>query len=488
MNHFKKLLGQTAIYGLPSILGRFLNYCLVFLHTNIFVPDNYGVQNYFYAIAAFMAVVLTYGMETAYFRYTSLEENKDKVFSTSQYSLYFSTIPILVLLLLFAKPIAAFLGYPNNANYVVWFALMLSLDALCVIPFAKLRVENKALKFAGLKFLNIIVNIVFNLVFLLWLPSCYEHSNGEGFIAHIYNPEWNVEYVFLANLIASVVTYIILLPSALNLRAGFDKVLWKKMFVYAFPLLFFGMAGIVNETFDRILLRYLLPSDIAESQIGIYGACYKISILMTIFIQAYKYAAEPFFFSYSKEKDAKQTYADLMTYFVIATSFIFLVTTLFLDVALLMIGKDFREGKEIIPILLMANLFLGVFYNLSIWYKLTNKTKFGAYIAIMGAVITLALNLILIPRIGYVGSAWATFFCYGFMMLISFILGQKYYPIQYNFKRLGTYLLLAVGFYLVGTYFSPENVVLKYVLNSLFIVVFLAIAYVMDLRKVFAKR
>lgn len=487
MNPLKKILGQTAIYGLPSILGRFLNYCLVFLHTNIFVTSNYGVQNYFYAIAAFMAVVLTYGMETAYFRYASIEENKERVFSTSQYSLYFTTIPILILLLLLAQPIASLLGYPNNANYVVWFAFMLSLDALCVIPFAKLRVQNKALKFAGLKFMNILINIALNLVFLLWLPTWYANAGGQGVVAHLYNPNWNVEYVFLANLIASAVTYIVMLPSAINLKGGFDKVLWKKMFVYAFPLLFFGLAGIINETFDRVLLRYLLPENVAESQIGIYGACYKISILMTIFIQAYKYAAEPFFFSYSKEKDAKQTYADLMTYFVIATSAIFLVTTLFLDVALLMIGKDFREGKEIIPILLMANLFLGVFYNLSVWYKLTNKTRYGAYIAIVGAAITLVLNIVLIPKIGYVGSAWATFFCYGTMMIISFVTGHKYYPIPYNFKRLLLYPALATILYFVAELWTPESMVLRYTLCTLYLVAFAVVAYMLDLRRAFRK-
>lgn len=484
MNPFKKLLGQTAIYGLPSILGRFLNYCLVFLHTNIFVTSNYGVQNYFYAIAAFMAVVLTYGMETAYFRYTSLADDKDRVFSTAQYSLYFTTIPILALLLIFAPNIAAFLGYPNNADYVVWFALMLSFDALCAIPFARLRVQNKALKFASLKFFNIVVNIAFNLIFLLWFPTWYANAGGQGIIALLYNPSWNVEYVFLANLIASTLTFIMLLPSAINLKAGFDKELWKQMFIYAFPLLFFGMAGIVNETFDRILLRYLLPSDIAEAQIGIYGACYKISILMTIFIQAYKYAAEPFFFSYSKEKDAKQTYADLMTYFVIATSFIFLTTTLFMDVALLMIGKDFREGKEIIPILLMANLFLGVFYNLSIWYKLSNQTKYGAYIAIAGAVVTIAANLILIPRMGYQGSAWATFICYAMMMLVSFVLGHKYYPIPYNYKRLLFYPALAVMFCLPTALLHLPSLALKYALAAIIVVIYCVVAYSCDLKKV----
>lgn len=484
MNPFKKLLGQTAIYGLPSILGRFLNYCLVFLHTNIFVTSNYGVQNYFYAIAAFMAVVLTYGMETAYFRYTSLADDKERVFSTAQYSLYFTTIPILALLLIFAPNIAAFLGYPNNADYVVWFALMLSFDALCAIPFARLRVQNKALKFASLKFFNIVVNIAFNLIFLLWFPTWYANAGGQGIIALLYNPQWNVEYVFLANLIASTLTFIMLLPSAINLKAGFDKELWKQMFIYAFPLLFFGMAGIVNETFDRILLRYLLPSDIAEAQIGIYGACYKISILMTIFIQAYKYAAEPFFFSYSKEKDAKQTYADLMTYFVIATSFIFLATTLFMDVALLMIGKDFREGKEIIPILLMANLFLGVFYNLSIWYKLSNQTKYGAYIAIAGAVVTIAANLILIPRMGYQGSAWATFICYAMMMLVSFVLGHKYYPIPYNYKKLLFYPALAVMFCLPTALLPLTSLALKYALAAIIVVIYCVVAYSCDLKKV----
>ena len=489
MNPLKKLAGQTAFYGLPSIVGRILNYLLVPLHTNLFPQSDYGIQSYYFSLIAFFAVVFTYGMETAFFRYVSTSDNKRRTYSTAQGALFLTTLPALLCIILLAPQIASLAGYAEHGQFIVWFGLILSFDALCAIPFARLRIENRPIKFASIKIINILINISFNLIFLVLFPYLYSnHLETFPLIETLYNPEWTFQYVFLANLIASGITFLILSPYSLNLKGGFDKKEWKQMLLYAFPLLFLGMAGIVNETFDRILLKYLLPADIAEAQIGIYSACYKISILMTIFIQAYKYAAEPFFFLQAKEKDSKKTFADAMKFFMIAVSFIFLVTTVFLDVALVLIGKDFREGREVIPILLLANLFLGIFYNLSVWYKLTNKTKYGAYIAIFGAVITLAMNWVLIPILGYVGSAWATFGCYFLMMLVSFVLGQKYYPIPYNMKRMGIYFVLALLLFGIDYFVQIPSQFVGYAFKGILVCIFLIVVWKLEFPNLLRKK
>lgn len=491
MNPIKRLAGQTAIYGGPFIIGRILSYLLVPLYTRVFFPGEYGTVNVFYSYTALLLVILTYGMETAFFRYSQEEADKNRVFSTSFLSLVISTAIFLLLSIGFSGTVAPWIQYPDQQIYVIWFALIIGFDVLTTIPFAKLRAINRPIRFACLKIINISTNIFFNLFFLLLCPYLLRHTDSAGMeaaVRFVYNPEWGIEYIFISNLIASVVTFLLLIPEMTGFKLIFDRALWRRMFIYAFPLLFAGMAGIINETFDRILLRYLLPADIAEAEVGIYSACYKIAILMTIFITAYRYAADPFFFSYYKEKDAKITYARVMSYFVIAVSVIFLTTMLYLDdiILPLLIGEKYHSGKAVIPILMLAHLFLGVYYNLSIWYKLTGQTNYGAWMGILGAVITIGLNLLWIPRSpdhylsGYMGSAWATFIGYGIMLLFSYFLGQKYYRIPYQLKKIFTYLGLAVGFYFATVFIHPCNAYLRISFHTLLLILYLLIIAFME--------
>jgi O-antigen/teichoic acid export membrane protein len=496
MTAIKRLAGQTAIYGIPSVLVRILGYLLVWLYTRVFQPGEYGTVSVFYAYAAVLMVVLTYGMETAFFRFNEHEKDRAKVFSTGMISLIISSILFLTVVSFFSGEIAKWIDYPDHKEYVIWFAWILALDALSAIPFALLRAQNKPGRFAWLKITNISVNIAFNLFFLLLCPYILSHFKDAftgRIIRLVYRPDWGIEYIFIANLIASSVTMILLLPEISRVRWKIDPDLWKRMLFYAFPLLFAGMAGMINETFDRLLLRYLLPKDIASTQVGIYNACYKISILMTLFIQAYKYAAEPFFFAQAKEKDAKLTYAKIMDYFIIVVSLLFLITMLYLDdiIMPLLVGKkEYWEGKGVIPVLMMANLFLGVYYNLSIWYKLTGKTSWGAWLSLIGAVITLGLNSWWIPLSpdnplhGYYGSAWATFICYGAMMILSYLIGQKYFPVKYNLGKFACYLGLSVVLYGISVIVKPEILVLRICFHTLLLLIFAGIVFLIEKPKI----
>lgn len=471
MNPLKRLAGQTAIYGLPTIVGRLLNYFLVPLYTRVFSTDEYGVVTELYAYVAFLMVILTYGMETAFFRFSQKNDNKEEVFQTTALSLIISSTLFIVITILFAFPISKSLGYDSNTNYIVWFALILGADAISSIPFARLRVQNKAKRFALIKTVNISLQIVLNLFFILLCPWLKDTVNNQfilNFIQLIYSPEIGVGYIFISNLIASVVTFFLLSPELSTVNWKLNKVLWKQMFFYAFPIMIWGMAGIVNETFDRILLKHLIPiSANPMSQLGIYGACYKVSIIMTLFIQTFKFAAEPFFFAQEGKKDSKQIYADVMKYFVIICALIFVVVMVFIDWVILFVGKDFRIGIGVIPILLLANMFLGIFYNLSIWYKLTDQTRFGAYISIFGAIVTLVLNFLLVPIYGYMGAAWATFACYLSIMIISYFLGQKYYRINYQIVRILFYIIFALLIYFASI-ITKSNVTHLQVIINLF--------------------
>ncbi|MCK4287726.1 MAG: polysaccharide biosynthesis C-terminal domain-containing protein [Bacteroidales bacterium] len=484
MNPLKKLAGQTVIYGLPSIIGRMLGYLLVPIYTRVFDQGEYGTVTLFYSFVAVIFIILTYGMETAFFRFSELEKNKKNVFNTVFISLLITTSIFLVFTIIYSQDIANWIKYPGQKNYVIWFLIILSLDTLACIPFAKLRAQNKAKRFATIKIINIITNICLNLFFILLCPYILKNYHSGiifKFINVVFNPDLNlIAYVFISNLLASALTLILLLPDIFVLRFRFNINLWKRLIYYAFPLLFAGLAGVMNETGGRILIRYLLPEDIAEQQLGIYAACFKIAIFMALFIQAFRYAAEPFFFSYAKEKDSKKIYADLMTYFVLVASFIFLAIMMYIDIVIHFIGEEFREGASVIPILLLAYLFLGIFYNLSIWYKLTNNTKFGAFLAIFGAVVTISLNIYWIPRLGYIGSAWATFLCYGSMMVLSFLLSKKYYPVKYNFKRITGYIGLSVVLFLISKFLNIEQHALKLIINTIFLLIFLAVVYFIE--------
>jgi O-antigen/teichoic acid export membrane protein len=491
MSSIRRLAGQTAIYGIPSILGRILSYLLVPLYTRVFDPDAYGTVSVLYSFAAFLNVILTYGMETAFFRYSESETNKNRVFSTGMISLLVTTGAFLIAIYSFSGSLASWMHFAEHPEYILWFAWILGLDALSAIPFAQLRSQNKPGRFALIRFINILVNIGLNLFFILLCPWYVKHHPDGAFspVIHlVYRSDWGIEYIFISNLISSLLTFAMLTPQILRMKWEVDKRLLREMLSYAFPLLFAGMAGIVNETFDRILLFYLLPPGTASAQVGIYGACYKISILMTIFIQAYRFAAEPFFFSHSKEKDSKLLYARIMDYFMIVVSVIFLVTMLYLDdfIMPLFLGKKYWAGKNVIPVLMLANLFLGVYYNLSIWYKLTGKTSWGAWFSLFGAIVTLVLNFLWIPLtpdhaiFGYLGSAWATFICYGAMMVLSYIAGQRYYRIPYNLVKCLGYPLAAVGIWFLAGLWHPDHRVLSILYHSFVLLVFAGCVFLVE--------
>jgi O-antigen/teichoic acid export membrane protein len=469
----KRLAGQTAIYGLSSIVGRFLNYLLTPLHTGQFTTDQYGIITEMYAYVAFLVILLTYGMETAYFRFASRNEHDPgNVFTTVVRSIATTSLVFISLAIVFQQPIAEWLKYPNHSEYVVWFAIIVGLDALSSIPLARLRAEGKPMRFAMVNLANVGINIGLNLFFIAYCKPMYESGQTNVLIETFYNPEIGVGYVFIANLIASICKLILLAPNIFGLQKKFDPELLKKLLLYGSPLLIAGLAGIVNETLDRILLKFLLYDQLGEqatmSQLGIYGACYKVSIIITLFIQAFRYAAEPFFFSESQRKDARETYARVMNYFVAVCAGIFLGVMMFIDLIKYFIpNESYWVGLRVVPILLLANVCLGIYYNQSIWYKMTDKTIYGAYIAIGGALMTIFLNVLMIPVLGYMGSAIATLIVYASMVIASYILGHKYYPVPYQVgKNLGT-LALAIVLMYGGTYVQSSFPELKYIIAVL---------------------
>lgn len=449
MSVFKKLASQTAVYGLSSILGRFLNYLLVYMYTRVFVGTEgvaeYGVSTYFYSIAAFGGVLFTYGMETAFFRFSQKEgETPEKVFSTATTSLILSSIGLGLLMFFFSDSWATSAGYEGRGSYFSFLALIFAADAISTVPFAWLRQQNEATRFVLLRLLSIGVNIALNLLFYIVFP--YLASKGLG------QPlDLSVRWMLIANVASSLVVLPFFRKEFDMLRLGIDKALWQRLFMYAYPLIFMGLAGMVNETLSRILLKKLLPDPAtADYQIGIFGAVYKLSIIMTLFIQAFRFAAEPFFFAQAKGEESKSIYARVMQYFMIICCVIFVGVLLFLDIVKGFIGESYHSGLKVVPILLLANLFLGAYYNLSIWYKLTDKTRLGALVSVVGALITIILNYLWIPIYGYEGAAWSTLVCYLSMAMISFYLGQHYYPVPYKTLRILSYLALALTTYVIS--------------------------------------
>ena len=465
MNPLKKLASQTAIYGLSSVVGRLLNYLLVPLYTRYFLPAEYGVVTELYAYVAFLVVLLTYGMETAFFRFSKKEETA-KVYSTTLISLLISSVVFVGLIFLNSSAISQWLGYANHPEYIQFFALIIGMDAVASISFAKLREQDKAMRFAFIRIVNIMVNIGLNLYFIVY-------------------QEYGIAYIFIANLVASVITLLMLFPQMISSSWVFDKKLWKKMMIYALPLLIAGLAGMTNETIDRILLKHLLPNtDIAASELGLYGAFYKLSIIMILFIQTFRFAAEPFFFAQEKEGNSRKIYADVMKYFTIILAIIFLGVTIFYDVIKGFLGSEYHDerGFLVVSILLLANLFLGIYYNLSIWYKLTEKTKYGAYLSIFGAIITLSLNFTLIPVLGFVGCAWATLVCYFSMTVASYYLGKRHFSVPYQVKRIALYL-----FGMLCIYFCIYFTNLNMWINSLFLLGFVIFVYRLEKPKLALK-
>lgn len=446
MSLLKKLAGETALYGLSSILGRFITYLLVPLYTRTLSRAENGMITELYAYAAFLMVILSYRLESAFFRYGTPKEDQDKAFSTAMWSLLGTTVVVTLTVLLAEQNLADALAYHHHPEYIRWFALMLAFDCLAEIPFARLRLEQRPIKFVTAKFFNIGIIVTLN---LFWLVVCpWAAQQGHTWVHHVWSPDIRVGYVFITNVVASMATFLLLWPQVRKAHfALFDAVLWKKMILYAAPLIVVQFAGIVNAMFDRTMQKWLLPGTPDENlaAVGVYGNLYKLAMLITIATQAYRYAAEPFFFRHAADENAKDTQAKVTKWFTIASAAGMLGVVLYLDWIKYLLGKDFRVDLQLVPILLLANVLLGIYYNFSVWYRLRDKTAVGAGIAIVGAVITVVLNLVLLPRIGYAGSAWTALACYAFMCFATWLLGQKYYPVPYALGRMGFYLGLVIA-------------------------------------------
>ncbi len=480
MSFLKNLVSETAVYGLSSIIGRLLNFLLVPLYTSLFVPEQYGLFSILMTVVAFAMVVLTYGFETSFFHYTNKEKHPDRVLSTGFISLLITSVLFLVVSTIYSQTIANIMHIPENPNFICWLIWVIVLDVLTTLPFAKLRVDHRAWRFATIRLINIAINIGFNLFFFLLCPVLLKQGIALPFLNNLYDPSIGIGYIFVSNLIASATMFFLLLPEIFSLKFVFDFSIWKKMARYGLPLLIGGLAYVTNEMADRLLLEYLLPKDVAASQVGIYSACYKISVFMTLFIQAFRYGAEPFFFAQAQKKDAKEKYALVMRYFIAFTAFIFLAINVFIDIIKNFIRSEaYYEGLNVIPVLLLANLFLGMYYNLSVWYKVSEKTKFGAYLSIIGAIITITINLLLIPSMSYVGSAWATLICYASMCVISYLYGRRHYPIAYEWKYISFYILSALSlFYLWGLWHDDY-----FMMSSLFCLAYIFSVLILEKRK-----
>jgi len=485
-NPLKRLAGETAIYGLGTIVPRLLNYLLVPFYTYlVFNKEEYGQITELYSYVAFLVVFLTFGLETAYFRYANNHKNPQKVFNAGVQFIIAVSIAFVVLTAMFLEPISAKIGYPDHSEYIMMLVLIVSLDAISALPFAWLRFHRKAKTFSAVKVASVIINISSNVLLLVVFPKILAPETSHFFPYYLTS---NVGLVFVSNLIASLATFIMIIPVFKEFNFNLDIKLLKKLLEYSLPILVIGLAGMINEVADKILMKHLLTdSATAESQLGVYGANYKLAILMMIFIQMFRYAFEPFFFAEEKNKDSKIIYAKVMNWFVAFTLLIFLGVVLYIDLFKYFVGPAFRDGLIIVPIILAAKLFLGVFYNLSVWYKLTNKTLYGAIIAISGAIVTIALNIILIPKYGYIGAAWANFTCYLMMVIISYFWGRKIFPVPYNIPKIFAYTIFAIVIYSISTYIHIETTYLKLAFNTILIAAFIIFVLLTERKHWFQK-
>jgi O-antigen/teichoic acid export membrane protein len=432
------------------------SFLLVPLYTDLLPKTEYGKVSIIFAWMIFFNVILAYGMETAFFRFYNKEPNKKAVVETSMVSVFWSSISFLFLALLFRNNVADWLGI--DSQYITYTIWILALDALVIIPFSKLRVNQKPLTYAVIKIGNVLVNLILTVVFLVFIPMLIK-ANPHGFLHSVYVDNFQIGYIFVANIIASLLTFVALFPDYVYLNWKIDSNLWKQMTRYGMPIMVAGIAFAINEQFDKILLSKLLPVTIAESEVGVYSACYKLGLFMVLYRTAYTLGIEPFFFSHADDKNAPKTYAMVTKYFVIFGSFILLSVIVFADLfkQLMIRDSSYWVAMKVVPLIILANFFLGIYTNLSIWYKLIDKTYIGAYISIVGAIITLLLNFLLIPSMSYYGSAIATLAAYGSMMFISYYLGNKYYPIPYDLKKISGYLSLSILFSAVSFYGFREN-------------------------------
>lgn len=456
MGLYKNLFKQTAIYGVATVLPRMFSFLLVPIYTELLPKAAYGKVSIIFSWMIFFNVILAYGMETAFFRFYNKEADKKSVLETTTVSIFWSTLAFLFLSLLFRNKLAS--GSGIDVQYVTYTIWILVLDALVIIPFSNLRATQQPIYYATIKIGNVVVNLLLNLFFLLILPKVAS-ANPNGFLSTLYFENFKIGYIFISNIIASLFTFLAVSPNYLQIKWQFNFELWKRMMRYGMPILVAGIAFAINEQFDKILLGKLLPKNIADSEVGVYSACYKLGLFMVLFRTAYTLGIEPFFFSHADKENASQTYATVTKYFVIFGSFILLSVIVFADLLKVIMIRDesYWEAMKVVPLIILANFFLGIYTNLSVWYKLIDKTHIGAYISIFGALITLLLNFLLIPKYSYYGSAIATIAAYGSMMLISYTMGNKYYPIPYDIRKIGGYLGLSIAFSILSFYFFREN-------------------------------
>ncbi|MEQ1553466.1 MAG: oligosaccharide flippase family protein [Ferruginibacter sp.] len=491
MSGIKKLAGDTLWYGGSSIAARFLNYLLTPYLTLKLAVASYGEMSLVYAAIPFLNVLFTYGLETAYFRFVQKEEHKKDIYSTASISIFISTIILTLLLFLGNSSIANFVKLNANPEFIKYCIFIIAFDTLSTLPFAKLRQDGKPKKFAFIRIVGIAITMFLTYFFISICPTIVQ-NNPDGWISLWYIKDYGVGYVIIANLIASGATLLLLTKELFSIHFKFNINLWKLMLIYSLPLLVAGFGGMINETFDRIMLGWWAPvatTELAKAEIGIYSACYKLSILISLFIQAFRMGAEPFFFKQSESSNPQKTYARVMKFFVITITVMFLFVALYIDVWKHFIRNEaFWVGLKVVPILLLANMFLGIYYNLSVWYKLTQKTIYGAYITIIGAVVTIVINAIFIPYFSYLACAWATFFCYGSMMVISFIWGQKHYHIPYAWKKLLAYIVIVVLIFFVYSSIIKHinNIYFNFVLATFLLLMYCRFITIVE-HKEFAK-
>lgn len=461
---------------MSSIIGRFLNYLLVPLYTAKLSAESggYGIVTNIYAITALLLVLLTYGMETGFFRFANKsEEDAQTVYSTTLLSVGSTSILFIALCLLFLNPIASFLEYGSHPEFVAMMAIVVGMDAFQCIPFAYLRYKKRPIKFAALKLLFIFTNILMNIFFFVWAPALYK-SNPE-LVSWFYDPSYGAGYAFLANLICTSFIMLLFIPDLISVKYKFDADLLKRMLKYSFPILILGIAGILNQTADKILYPFLVDNKAeADVQLGIYGAASKIAMIMAMFTQAFRFAYEPFVFGKSRDKDSKEMYATAMKFFIIFTLLAFLTVMFYMDILKHIIRSDYWPGLRVVPIVMAAEMFMGIYFNLSFWYKLIDETRWGAYFSIIGCSVVIILNVVFVPIYGYIACAWAGFAGYATAMILSYIVGQKKYPINYDLRRIGSYALLAIILYIPAMYIPIENMFLRLAFRTLLLCLFVA--------------
>lgn len=483
MAELKSLAKDTAIYGMSSIVGRFLNYLLVPLYTAVLPASSggYGVVSNVYAYTALILVLLTFGMETGFFRFANKsDENPEKVYANTLWFVGGLSLLFVILGMTFLHPIASFLEYPDHADYVGMMILVVALDSFQCVPFAYLRYKKRPIKFAAIKMLNIIGNICLNLFFLLLCPWLYVHAPET--VSWFYYPDYLVGYIFVSNLLMSAIQLFFFVPELKGFSYRADWQLIKRMVAYSFPILIFGLVGILNQTVDKMIYPFLFD-DRQEGlvQLGIYSATSKVALVMAMFTQAFRYAYEPFVFGKNKEADNRKVYAAAMKYFFIFSLLAFLTVMGYMDILKFMVARDYWEGLSVVAIVMGAEIFKGIYFNLSFWYKLTDDTRWGAYFSLIGCAVILVLNVWLVPLYGYVASAWASVAGYGAITLLSYVIGQKKYPVVYPLKDMVVYLILATVLFVLSEIVSVEHVIWRLLYHTLLICIFVAFIIKRDL-------